>query len=61
MLEAPPTRLEVLTRAELTVLQLDVTKCADRLRARLVGLDGTVLCDVESRNAAGIPGLQASN
>jgi transposase len=53
--------LEVFTRDELTVFQFDVTKHADGLRHRLAGFTGMVVCDAESRNAAGTPGLLASN
>jgi hypothetical protein len=53
--------LEVFTRDELTVFQFDLTKHADRLRDRLAPFEGIVVCDAESRNAAGTPGRQASN
>lgn len=45
--------LEVFTRDELTVFQFDLTKHADRLRARLDGYVGMLQCDAESRNIAG--------
>lgn len=53
--------LEVFTREELTVFQFDLTKHADRLRRRLLAFDGIVVCDAETRNAAGTPGREASN
>lgn len=53
--------LEVFTRDELTVFQFDLTKHADRLRARLDAFPGIVVCDAESRNAAGTPGREAAN
>ena len=53
--------LEVFTREELTVFQFDLTKHADRLRDRLDAFPGIVVCDAESRNAAGTPGRKASN
>ena len=53
--------LEVYTRDELTVFQYDLTKHADRLRLRLNGFEGILLCDAESRNAAGAPGARFAN
>ncbi|MEL6715674.1 MAG: IS66 family transposase, partial [Planctomycetota bacterium] len=45
--------LEVFTRDVLTVFQFDLTKHADRLRERLGAYAGILVCDAESRNAAG--------
>jgi hypothetical protein len=53
--------LEVFTRDELTVFQFDLTKHSDRLKVRLDAFDGIVVCDAESRNAAGTPGRTAAN
>ncbi|MEZ4320674.1 MAG: IS66 family transposase [Myxococcota bacterium] len=53
--------LEVFTRDELTVFQFDLTKHSDRLKIRLNAFDGIVVCDAESRNAAGTPGRTAAN
>lgn len=53
--------LEVYTRDELTVFQYDLTKHADRLRLRLNGFEGILVCDAESRNAAGAPGATFAN
>lgn len=53
--------LEVFTRDELTVFQFDLTKHADRLRARLNDFVGILVCDAETRNAAGAPGATLSN
>lgn len=47
--------LEVYTRDELTVFQFDLTKHADRLRDRINGFVGKLVCDAETRNAAGAP------
>jgi transposase len=53
--------LEVFTRDELTVFQFDLTKHADRLRARMNGFLGILICDAETRNSAGAPGLKLAN
>jgi len=53
--------LEVFTRDELTVFQFDLTKHADRLRLRLNEFIGVLVCDAETRNSAGAPGLVLSN
>lgn len=53
--------LEVFTRDELTVFQFDLTKHADRLRLRLNEFLGVLVCDAETRNSAGAPGLVLSN
>lgn len=53
--------LEVFTRDELTVFQFDLTKHADRLRRRMKDFLGILVCDAETRNAAGSPGVTASN
>jgi len=53
--------LEVFTRDELTVFQFDLTKHADRLQQRINGFVGILVCDAESRNAAGAPGVTLSN
>lgn len=45
--------LEVFTRDVLTVFQFDLTKHADRLQRRLGDYAGILVCDAESRNAAG--------
>lgn len=47
--------MEVYTRAEITVLQYDLTKHADRLAERIGSYDGLIVADAESRNAAGTP------
>ncbi len=47
--------MEVFTRDELTVFQFDLTKHADRLQARINEFVGILVCDAESRNAAGAP------
>jgi len=53
--------LEVFTRDELTVFQFDLTKHADRLRLRLNEFLGILVCDAETRNSAGAPGLVLAN
>lgn len=53
--------LEVFTRDELTVFQFDLTKHADRLRERMNGFLGILICDAETRNSAGAPGLELAN
>lgn len=53
--------LEVFTRDELTVFQFDLTKHADRLRKRINRFLGILVCDAESRNAAGAPDLTLAN
>lgn len=53
--------LEVFTRDELTVFQFDLTKHADELRGRINGFLGILVCDAETRNAAGAPGLTLAN
>jgi transposase len=53
--------LEVYTRDELTVFQFDLTKHADRLNRRLVGFQGILLCDAETRNRAGFRGGTFAN
>lgn len=53
--------LEVFTRDELTVFQFDLTKHADRLRERMNGFLGILICDAETRNRAGAPGLKLAN
>ena len=53
--------LEVFTRSELTVFQFDLTKHADRLALRMNAFEGIVVCDAETRNAAGTPGRVAAN
>lgn len=53
--------LEVYTRDELTVFQFDLTKHADRLQERLNGFRGILLCDAETRNAAGFRGGEFAN
>ncbi|HHH30271.1 MAG TPA: IS66 family transposase [Polyangiaceae bacterium] len=45
--------LEVYTRDELTVFQFDMTKHADQLERRIGEYLGVLVCDAESRNAAG--------
>lgn len=45
--------LEVFVRDEITVFQFDLTKHADGLRERLGKYTGLLVCDAESRNAAG--------
>ena len=47
--------LEVFTRDVLTVFQFSLTKHADGLRDRMRSFPGTVVCDAESRNLAGLP------
>ena len=47
--------------AELTVFQFDLTKHADRLRQRIRDFLGILVCDAETRNAAGSPGVQIAN
>lgn len=49
--------LEVFTRDELTVFQFDMTKHADRLRLRINEFLGILVCDAETRNKAGAPGV----
>jgi transposase len=46
---------EVFTWDELTVFQFDMTKHADRLQQRIREYAGIIVCDAESRNAAGAP------
>ncbi len=53
--------IEVFTRDELTVFQFDMTKHADRLQQRINGFVGILVCDAETRNAAGAPGVTLSN
>ena len=53
--------LEVYTRHELTVFQYDLTKHADRLRLRMNGFEGILMCDAETRNAAGAPKATFAN
>jgi len=53
--------LEVFTRDEISVFQFDMTKHADRLQDRLQGFTGILVCDAESRNAAGSPGVVHAN
>jgi len=53
--------LEVYTRDELTVFQFDLTKHADRLNHRLLGFQGILLCDAETRNRAGFRGGKFAN
>lgn len=53
--------LEVFTRDELTVFQFDLTKHADRLQQRINQFVGILVCDAETRNAAGAPGVTLSN
>ena len=53
--------LEVFTRDELTVFQFDMTKHADRLRERIRDFAGILVCDAETRNAAGAPGVRLAN
>lgn len=53
--------MEVFTRDELTVFQFDMTKHADRLRARFNDYRGILVCDAESRNGAGAPGATFAN
>lgn len=50
--------LEVFTRDELTVFQFDMTKHADRLLLRINEFMGVLVCDAESRNEAGAPGIE---
>ncbi|MCP5068805.1 MAG: IS66 family transposase [bacterium] len=47
--------MEVFTRDELTVFQFSMTKHADRLQERMNEFAGILVCDAESRNAAGAP------
>lgn len=56
-----PGYLEVYTRGDLSVFRYDVTKHADGLASRLDGYDGTLLCDAESRNLAGIAGAPVAH
>jgi len=49
--------LEVFTRDELTVFQFDMTKHADQLKRRINKYTGILVCDAETRNAAGAPGV----
>lgn len=53
--------LEVFTRGELTVFQFDLTKHADRLQERIRDFAGVLVCDAESRNAAGAPDATVAN
>ena len=53
--------LEVFTRGELTVFQFDLTKHADRLQERIRDFAGVLVCDAESRNAAGAPDATFAN
>jgi transposase len=53
--------LEVFVRDELTVFQFDLTKHADRLRRRIRDFVGILMCDAETRNAAGAQGVQIAN
>ena len=53
--------LEVFTRDEITVFQFDMTKHADRLRERMNGFLGILICDAETRNSAGAPGVTLAN
>ena len=53
--------LEVYTRDELTVFQFDLTKHADRLQRRIRDFTGILVCDAETRNAAGAPGATLAN
>lgn len=45
--------LEVFVRDEITVFQFDLTKHADGLAERIGEYNGLLVCDAESRNAAG--------
>ena len=45
--------LEVFVRDEITVFQFDLTKHADALKERIGEFTGILVCDAESRNAAG--------
>jgi transposase len=49
--------LEVFTREHISVFQFSMTKHADGLEARLKGFEGVLVCDAESRNQAGSPGI----
>lgn len=49
--------IEVYARDELSVFQFDLTKHADRLQERIRDYAGVLVCDAESRNAAGAPGV----
>ena len=53
--------IEVFTRDELTVFQFDMTKHADRLQQRIGDFVGILVCDAETRNAAGAPGATLAN
>jgi len=53
--------MEVFTRDVLTVFQFDLTKHADRLEQRLGGYAGILVCDAESRNAAGAKAATFAN
>lgn len=53
--------LEVYARDELTVFQFDLTKHADRLRERIKDFVGILVCDAETRNAAGAPAAELAN
>lgn len=53
--------MEVFTREELTVLQFDLTKHADRLMERIGEYAGILVCDAESRNGAGAPRATFAN
>ena len=53
--------IEVFTRDEVTVFQFDLTKHADRLRARIGDYAGVLVCDAESRNGAGAPRASFAN
>lgn len=53
--------LEVFTRDELSVFQFDLTKHADRLVGRIRDYTGILVCDAETRNAAGAPGVTLAN
>jgi transposase len=53
--------LEVFTCGETTVFQFDLTKHADELRGRLAGIQGVLVTDAESRNAAGAPDARFGN
>lgn len=52
---------EVFTRDEITVFQFDLTKHADRLRRRINDFVGVLVCDAETRNKAGAPGVDVAN
>jgi transposase len=49
--------LEVFTHGEISVFQFSMTKHADGLEERLKGFEGVLVCDAESRNQAGSPGV----